>query len=92
MRLLKQGGIYFLAYAGLSHLLLSLWFSLTGGKKLSIQSASQAKQDLLYLTELIEAGELKTVIGRTFPLEQVAEAHRYVEEGGKLGNVAIKVD
>jgi NADPH:quinone reductase-like Zn-dependent oxidoreductase len=91
MKLLKQGGIYFLAYAGLSHLLLSLWFSVTSDKKLSIRSANQTKEALLYLTERIEAGELKTVIGRTFPLEQVAEAHRYVEVGGKLGNVAIKV-
>lgn len=92
MKLLKQGGIYYLAYAGLSHVLLALWNSLTGGKKLSIQSATQKKEDLDFLRELIEAGELKTVIGRTFPLEQVAEAHRYVEGGGKLGNVAIKVD
>lgn len=92
MKLLKQGGIYYLAYAGLSHVLLALWNTITGGKKLSIQSATQKKEDLDFLRELIAAGELQTVIGRTFPLEQVAEAHRYVESGGKLGNVAIKVD
>lgn len=91
MKLLGKGGTYFLAYAGLSHVLLALWNSIIGGKKLSIQSANQKKEDLVYISELFEAGELQTVIDRTFPLEQVAEAHRYVESGGKLGNVAIKV-
>jgi 2-desacetyl-2-hydroxyethyl bacteriochlorophyllide A dehydrogenase len=91
LKLLKQDGYYFLAYAGLSHILHGMWVSLTSKKKLKIESSSQSKEDLLFLKELIEAGKLKPVIDKTYSLEQTAEAHRYAESGRKTGNIAISV-
>lgn len=89
LKLLREDGYYFLAYAGLSHVFLSLWTSMTSNKKLKIESPAQKKEDLIFLKELLEAGKIKSVIDRSYPLEKTAEAHRYVESGNKKGNIVI---
>jgi len=62
------------------------------GVHVSVTSPTkETPEDLEYLIRLVEAGELRPVIDREYPLEQVPEAHRYVETGRKRGNVVIKV-
>jgi len=92
IRSLKKEGIYLSANPGLSQMVRGLWTSKTSSKKVIVGTASYKTEDLIFLKELIEAGNIKSVIDRSYPLEQIAEAHRYVEKGHKKGNVVITVE
>jgi len=84
---LRQGGVFLTVDYPLPW---ALWTSMVGSKKVKFGIARQIG-DLAFLRELIEAGELRVVIDRCYPLQQTAEAHRYVETGRKKGNVVITV-
>jgi NADPH:quinone reductase-like Zn-dependent oxidoreductase len=86
-----QNGIYLLANPMRSQMIRGLWTRMTSNKKVIMQTASGTIADLIFLRGLIEEGKIRTVIDRSYPLEQTAEAHRYVETGQKKGNVVITV-
>ena len=91
--LLKKEGIYMSTELGYmsQNPFFAITTSLFGGKKVLFPIPTISKKDVVFLKELVETGKYKPVIDRSYTLEQIVDAYRYVETGQKIGNVIITV-
>jgi NADPH:quinone reductase-like Zn-dependent oxidoreductase len=89
-RSLKPGGV-FVATDGLENVLVWAGMRVVGRKRLRFASGRRSNEDSRLLKELIEAGAYRAVVDRVYPMDQVVEAHRYVEAWHKAGNVVLTI-
>jgi NADPH2:quinone reductase len=90
-RVLKPRGVFLQNIIGLADIPRIVWRSIAGGKKLKGGVALESRERMTFITELAAAGKLRPVVDRGYPLDRIAEAFSYVEQGHKKGNVVISV-
>lgn len=91
LKSLARNGVMILSAAGMPEMLEGLWISMTSKRTVMTGVISHNAADIIFLRELIETGKFKPVIDRTYPLEEIAEAHAYAETGRKKGNIIITI-
>lgn len=89
VRSLKDGGTYVTAVGTPALNIRMKWTSMMTGKRFGGGVMKAGPKDLIHLKDLVEAGKLRPVIDRVYPIEEIFEAHRYVDKGHKRGNVIV---
>ena len=90
-RILSSRGIYVLAGGSMARFFQLMLISMTGVKNMKLMVANVNQKDLLFIMELIKVGKVKSIIDKRYPLNETAEALRYLEEGHARGKVVITV-
>jgi NADPH:quinone reductase-like Zn-dependent oxidoreductase len=75
----------------LPHVFQGIWTTMTSDKRVISQLASYHAEDMNYLAGLISGKKIKVVIDKTYSLENIQQAHQYVEDGHKAGNVVVRI-
>lgn len=92
LAILKNNGVYMHANPKISHMLFRKFLGGSSNKRVLVKKDEQSQKDLDYLSELLKEGKIRPVIDKVMSLEDIVEAHKYVEAGKKRGNLAIKVN